>query len=101
MVRILFTAANPIWSAIEQAHSALFSALDRREFEVHLACTTRARPGGGQSVYERACALPDVHLFPTDFGPSLQGATQAKIKDLATTGPLMPANLLGLAGYIV
>jgi glycosyltransferase involved in cell wall biosynthesis len=101
MIRVLYTAANPIWSAIEQAQASLFSALDRSQFEVHLACTRKVRPDGGASVLERASALKDVRLFPMDFGPSLQGATRAKVFDLLTSGPRVPASFLGLVRYIL
>src|SRR5690242_20542680 len=101
MIRVLCTAANPIWSAIEQAQGALLSALPRRDFEVHIACTRKTRPDGGASVLERARAFHDLVVFPTDFGPSLQGATRAKVLDLLTAGPKVPVNLAALVRYIV
>jgi glycosyltransferase involved in cell wall biosynthesis len=96
MIRVLFIAANPVWTAIEQAHANLFGALDRREFEVHLACTTSAH-ADGPSVAERASKLPNVHVHLTEFGPSLQGRTRATALDLLTGAPRLPVNFVRLA----
>ncbi len=91
--RILFvnSAAQP--GADTAIHAMIMRSLDRAAFEVHAACT----PGRS---YELLSRIPDLHLRPADFGPSLSG--RSSIQRMLSTFAALPAlaSFAALAAYV-
>ena len=91
--RILFvnSAARP--GADTAIHALIMRNLDRAAFEVHAACS----PGPS---YELLSQIPDLHLRPAQFGPSLSRGSS--IQRMISTFALLPAlaSLGNLAAYM-
>ncbi len=76
-ISILFMQSQPYFMADSQIHEKLMRYLNRERFEVHVACN----PGTKQSASPSITALsqvPDIHLRPTSFGPSLHSDANTK-----------------------
>jgi glycosyltransferase involved in cell wall biosynthesis len=96
---ILFISSAEHPGADTYIHTLIIRHLNRRHFDVHVACpagSAGARPAG----YDVMASIPDVTLRPTHFGPSLsQAASRSKsaiIKDAAWA----PGSFLGLVRYV-
>jgi len=80
-------------------HGLIMSKLDRDRFEVHVAANRGSRYEHTTAV-EELRRIPDVHVRPTSFGPSLNfRSTTERIRDAIVTGPRALASLVGLAVY--
>ena len=80
-------------------HGLIMSKLDRERFEVHVAANRGSRYEHTTAVDELR-RIPDVHVRPTSFGPSLNFRSRAeRIRDTLVTGPRAAASLVGLALY--
>lgn len=97
--RVLFISSPESPGADTFIHALLMRELDRTRFEVHVAGNSGPR-GGGTPAFAALSAIPDVHLRPTDFGPSLSGRPRIKQAALALGALPAVASLAGLAAYI-
>src|SRR5262249_10302095 len=80
-------------------HALLMRYVDRSRFDVHVACSVGPRNEPTLS-YQKIATIPDVHLRPTNFGPSVTGKSKlgkiAAVPEMAMFG----ASLVGLAAYV-
>ena len=97
--RVLFVSSPERPGADTFIHALLMRHIDRSRFEVHVAYNA-GPPGAGTSAAAALSSIPDLHLRPTDFGPSLSGKSRAR--QIALTVRTIPAiaDLVGLAIYI-
>ena len=80
-------------------HSLIMANLDRARYEVHAAANRGSRYETTTAV-ESLRALPDVHVRPTSFGPSLNFRSWwTRVRDAVVTGPRAIASLVGLVVY--
>src|SRR5262249_55475547 len=80
-------------------HTLLMRGLERSRFEVHVACS--AGTGGARTpAFQMLSTIPDLHMRPSNFGPSLTGRTkkQKALALLRMGGALV--DFAGLGGYI-
>ena len=96
---VMFINSPERFGADTWIHALLMRHVDRSRFDVHVACSVG--PGNKPTLsYEKIAAIPDLHLRPTNFGPSFTGrGTLAKV----TAAPEMAkfgASLVGLAAYV-
>lgn len=98
-VPILFLSSAERPGADTFIHMLLMRELDRSRYEVHVALSA-GRAGSRTVAYAELSAIPDVHLRPTNFGPSLHDAAGAKGLALVARVILAIVSLIGLALYI-
>src|SRR5262249_52950781 len=80
-------------------HALLMRGLDRSRFDVHVACSA-GTPGHRTPAFEAFSRIPDLHVHPSNFGPSFSGRTR-KEKAIALFGAAaMVADYAGLARFI-
>ena len=95
-VKVLFLQASPVLYADSHTRAKVMRYLDRSEFEVHVAFTAYHN-GQKSDAYKLFEAIPDLHLRPTNFGPSFH-------QSVGNTNPLStlsaPVSLIGLGRYI-
>src|SRR5260221_13480699 len=53
-------------------HTHIRRALDQSRFDAHVACSAR-KPGDRTPAFEVLSTIPELHLRPSNFGPSLNG----------------------------
>ncbi|MBE0699222.1 MAG: hypothetical protein IH586_20055, partial [Anaerolineaceae bacterium] len=96
--KILFMQSQPAAYADSMIHATLMRYLDRSQVTVYAACT--AGNGADKSnSFKVLETIPDLHLRPTNFGPSVNQGTGIKHGQLSGAIGL-PFSLLGLARYI-
>jgi glycosyltransferase involved in cell wall biosynthesis len=100
-LRVLFLAANPVWTAIESTHANLLRSFDRSQVEGFVAASDRPFAGASSTVAERFAAIPGVRVKALDFGPSLHGVTRPGRLEMALRAPRIPAALARLAAHVV
>jgi glycosyltransferase involved in cell wall biosynthesis len=93
---VLFISSAEQPGADTFIHMLLMRALDRRRFEVHLACPP-SEVGAAQDPYERWIDR-DLRVRRTVFGPSLAGSAGRLSRVLQADAGLR--SLVGLAHYI-
>jgi glycosyltransferase involved in cell wall biosynthesis len=80
-------------------HTQIMRSLDRSRFDVHVACSA-GKPGDRTPAFEVLSAIPELHLRPSNFGPSLNGlSTIDKAVQLLGSLPTV-ASFASLASYI-
>jgi glycosyltransferase involved in cell wall biosynthesis len=99
-IRVLFMQSQPFYGADTAIHAQLMRHFDRRDVEVHVACTTQDMVDPKVSAVRRIREIPDLHIRPTEFGPSIFGARGWDKARLAVRGATVPINLLSLAAYM-
>jgi glycosyltransferase involved in cell wall biosynthesis len=98
--RVLFLQSQTYFGADTGIHSQLMRHMSRDEVEVHVACNPRNDANVPMTAYPRICAIPDIHVRPTEFGPSLDSRSAVERGwQIATRAPLLPAHLIGLGAY--
>ncbi len=70
---VLFLQSQAFFGADSAIHAQLMRHLDRRVVNVHCACTTEHATDRRMSALSRIAQIPDLHVRPTDFGPSVYG----------------------------
>jgi glycosyltransferase involved in cell wall biosynthesis len=98
-LRILFLETQPVWLPSVAVQHLVVSNLDRRAFEVHVACLVgpEGRPTEPYKQYQKT---PDIHLRPTNFGLRIFDSTKRDaVKGLLSTGIAVPRTLAGLVRY--
>jgi glycosyltransferase involved in cell wall biosynthesis len=97
---VLFMQSQAFFGADSAIHAELMKHFDRREVDVHVACTTEEPSNPAVSAVRRLSRIPDLHLRPTLFGPSIHGIRREdQVRRLAGL-PAVAASLLSLAWYI-
>jgi glycosyltransferase involved in cell wall biosynthesis len=81
-------------------HSLIMRYLDRRNFDVFVACDSGPRDKRSAS-YQALLKIPDINIRPTQFGPSINSRSKLEIARDASLG-ILPSSrsLLSLAGFI-
>ena len=83
---VLFISSAEQPGADTFIHMLIMRALDRSRFDVHVACSAGA-PGARPPAFELLTAIPDLHLRPSNFGPSMSGrSVVAKAAGLVVAG---------------
>jgi glycosyltransferase involved in cell wall biosynthesis len=96
---VLFISSAEQPGADTFIHMLIMRGLDRSRFDVHVACSAGA-PGARTPAFELLAAIPDLHLRPSNFGPSLSGRSIVdKTAGLVKVAGAI-AGFAGLAGYI-
>ncbi len=100
-LRVLFLQSQTFFGADTAVHAMLMRHFDRNETEVHVACNQERLDDPLTSARDQIERIPDLHILPTDFGPSTNDtAILEKLKRVASRGVAVPLTLLKLAGYI-
>jgi glycosyltransferase involved in cell wall biosynthesis len=95
----LFIQSQEFFGADSQIHASIMSHLDRDRFDVHCAVP---RGAGGRRIAsaERIEQIPDVHVIPTEFGPSARVARRIDLLiGAALLGPPAVVSVVSLARY--
>jgi glycosyltransferase involved in cell wall biosynthesis len=96
---VLFIS-SPVQPAADTfIHALLMRHLDRSRFDVHAACTHRTR-GVLTEAFEMLSAIPDLHLRPAYFGPSVTRSSRLGRALVPFALVPMAGGLASLAGYI-
>src|SRR5262249_20764697 len=74
-VRVLFLSSPEHPAADTFIHALLMRGLDRSRFDVHVACSA-GTPGHRTPAFEAFSRIPDLHVHPSNFGPSFSGRTR-------------------------
>jgi glycosyltransferase involved in cell wall biosynthesis len=97
---VLFLSSPERPGADTFIHSLLIAGLDRSRFDIHLACSGGS-PGRRSPAFEMLSAIPNVHVRPSNFGPSLTGRSRfEKGAVLLREGPSTLTDFVGLARYV-
>ena len=98
-IGVLFTQAQSGFFAPTMIHSLLMRYFDREYIEVHLACTGT---GGEKPPSLKALEnIPDLHIRPTNFGPTIFRRSKMEIvRNTTIHRPSAIISLLGLVKYI-
>jgi glycosyltransferase involved in cell wall biosynthesis len=81
-------------------HSLIMRYLDRKNFDVFVACDTGLRVNRSAS-YQALLKIPDITIRPTRFGPSVNSRSKSEIAKEAFFGSVPAAgSLLSLAEFI-
>ena len=99
-IGVLFTQAQSGFFAPTMIHSLLMRYFNRECMEVHLACTIGT--GGEKPPSLKALEnIPDLHIRPTNFGPTIFRRSKMEIaRNTIFGGPPAIISLLGLVKYI-
>ena len=96
---ILFVSSAEHPGADTYIHALIIRYLDRRRFDVHIACPADAA-GIRSAGYDVMASIPDVALRPTHFGPSLSQAASRSKSAIFKDAAWAPASFLGLVRYV-
>ena len=98
--KVLFMQSQTYFGADSFIHSLLMRNFDREKVEVYVACNVGSKNDPSAS-YQALRGIPDIHIRPTDFGPSLNSRPkkEAAREALASGLPAL-RSLLGLCSYI-
>jgi glycosyltransferase involved in cell wall biosynthesis len=98
-LRILFLETQPVWMPSSAVQHLVVTNLDRRVFDVHVACSVGPQ-GRPTEPYLRYKKTPDIHLLPANFGGQIFESTKRDaVKGLLSTGLAVPRSLGGLVRY--
>ena len=96
---ILFVSSAERPGADTFIHVLLMRELDRSRYEVHVAFSA-GRPGRPTVSSKDLAGIPDLHLRPTNFGPSLHDPDRGNPLALVGGALLAIISLIGLALYV-
>jgi len=102
-LRVLFLQSQAqTWSwSIANVHRMLLQHFARERVEISMACAVGV--GGAKTpAYALFEDIADLHLLPTNFGPSVfHGGSKLEIaKNLLSTSFAVPGSMLGLINYV-
>jgi glycosyltransferase involved in cell wall biosynthesis len=98
---VLFMQSQAFFGADSAVHAQLMRHFDRQTVEVHVACTDQEQPANpAVSALRRISAIPNVHVRPTSFGPSIHGISRADRVRRVAGGVAVLSSLASLAAYI-
>jgi glycosyltransferase involved in cell wall biosynthesis len=94
---VLFMQSQAYFGSDSLMHSLVMRHLDRDRFNVFVACNR----GRNESPALTALSeIPDLHIRPTSFGPSINFGSRGKvIQEALVTGPPAAVSLAGLVPY--
>jgi glycosyltransferase involved in cell wall biosynthesis len=96
---VLFISSAEQPGADTFIHTLIMRWLDRTLFDVHVAYS--AGTGGGRTpAYDVLAAIPNLHLRPANFGPSLSGRSTLQKVAGAIDAAATVGSFVGLARYI-
>jgi glycosyltransferase involved in cell wall biosynthesis len=98
-VGVLFLSSAEEPGADTFIHTLLMRHLDRSRFDVHVAYSAE-RPDTRTPAFEVLTTIPNLRLFPFDFGPSLSDRSSAGKIMGATRGIFSLVGLARLARYV-
>lgn len=99
-IGVLFMQSQEYFGADSQIHASIMLHLDRNRFDVHCALAT-GRDGVKSASANAIAAIPQLHVRPTEFGPTLEVRAGVHLpRDLARYGIPSAISLLGLALYV-
>src|SRR4051794_19644177 len=91
-IKVLFMQSQSYFGADSMIHSLLMEHLNRERVEVYVACNPKDE-GKPSASFMAIQKIPDLHLRPTNFGPSFNEASRLeKVLGLFKA----PATLLSL-----
>lgn len=98
-IGVLFISSAEHPGADTFIHMLIMRALDRAQFDVHVACS--AGPADARTPgYEALAAIPDLHLYEANFGPSLSShSLSGKLRQILGV-PAIAASFAALARYV-
>jgi glycosyltransferase involved in cell wall biosynthesis len=99
-LRVLFMQSQAFFGSDSGIHARYMRYFPRDQVEVYAACSTERMPNPDLTSLEQLRKIPDLHVRPTNFGPSTFGTTGAERARLALGAAPAAADLLGLASYI-
>ena len=91
---VLFVSSAEKPGADTFIHNLIMRSLDRSRFDVHVACSA-GTPGARPATFDTLSTIPDLHLRPSNFGPSW---TENSTFDKALASLKLPGALVGFAG---
>jgi glycosyltransferase involved in cell wall biosynthesis len=98
---VLFISSAEQPGADTFVHTLIMRSLDRARFDVHVACSAGDPAQGTTGGYDLVARIPDVRVYPANFGPSLfQYSGVEKVRRLLTGGAATILSFLTLARYI-
>ena len=101
MIDVMFLQSQTFFGADSALHAMMLRYFDRHEVSPHVALNTELQPTEGANAYPRFAALADCRILPTQFGPSVNGAsTSQKIRQAVIGGGVVPLTLLRLSTYV-
>ena len=74
---VLFISSAEQPGADTFIHTLIMRSLDRSQFDVHVACSA-GRPDAPTPAFQVLKGIPDLHLRPSNFGPSLTGLSRSQ-----------------------
>jgi glycosyltransferase involved in cell wall biosynthesis len=98
-INVLFIQSQIAFGADSLVHAHLMRHLDRRHFNVHVACTV----GSGGYVPKSLAAIrqiPDINLRPTHFAPGLSQRNLRAILDGVRGSLAFPLEFLDLLKFV-
>ncbi|HEV8190392.1 MAG TPA: glycosyltransferase family 4 protein [Ktedonobacterales bacterium] len=99
-IRVMFMQSQEFFGSDSMIHSLLMRNFDRDRVEVHVACN-QGKHGRPSASLQALRQIPDLHLRPTNFGPTLTDLPRAqRVKGALLQGPLGVADLTRLAWYM-
>ncbi len=102
-IRVLFLQSQAqTWSwSIANVHRMLLQHFERERVEIYVACAV-GMGGAKTPAYALFEDIPNLHLRPTNFGPSVfHGGSKFEIaKNMLSTGLAVPGSMLGLVNYV-
>ena len=99
-IRVMFMQSQEFFGSDSMIHSLLMRYFDRERVEVHVACN-RGSKGEPSASLRALQAIPNLHVRPTNFGPTLTYMSRAKrIKGALLQGPSGLLDLLRLVWYV-
>lgn len=98
-LRVLFFQSQDFFGSDSMIHSLLMGHFNRDRVEVHVACTSGQGSSRPPSL-EALGGIPDVHVVPTNFGPSINSRSIRDIGRSTLTSYRAVADLSQLALYI-
>jgi len=98
---VLFMQSQAFFGADSAVHAQLMKYFDRQAVTVHAAVNDQAGPSNpAVNAMHRLRALPDVHVRPTSFGPTIHGASRADRLRRAVGGASLLPSMAALAAYV-
>ncbi|MBC7806697.1 MAG: glycosyltransferase family 4 protein [Akkermansiaceae bacterium] len=100
-IPVLFLQSQTFLGADSALHAMLLRHYDRRKVSCHVAANPVSSSAPDSDAFPRFQAIPDCHVLPTHFGPSLDNVPKReRLRRTVFEGPRVPLTLLRLAGYI-
>ena len=96
---VLFLSSAEHPGADTFIHTLIMRNLDRSRFDVHVACSA-GPPNARTPAYQVLVTIPDLHLRPANFGPSLSARSPFDKGIQLLGGAATLASFIGLARYV-